>query len=528
MKKRVARILSLLLAFTITSISLSGCSKNESVSESESGSASGSESAASVASGDPVELTVEVFDRGTQGQAPLDNNYLTQYVQKNFGDKNNIKVTYVTVPRTQEVDKLNVLMASNTAPDICFTYDNNAVYNYVNQGGLTDLTSYLDEYGAELTKYLGEEVLSYGVFSGIQYAVPAKRIIKGMGTSLIRKDWLDALNLKVPTTTEEFYNYLVQVKEKKPGGAENKSISFGMSAQWQNTTHLLQSFLTEMSDEEYSCLPSWSQPGFKEGMKYLNKLYSEGLISQDFAIDKDMKKLDADVSNGQVGSVIYNTGYPYMASSGIAASLEKNVTGAKLVPCDPFTNYEGKHPKSLYTPIGLINFVPKFSKHAAEAIKYLDWMSNLDALLYVEYGEKDVDYTLENGIPKIIVQTGDRKINNGDYTIIVNGKELGDTQKNIDAQKSSCPGYEDLFVQSVKMSTIDAINQPHFDRGINADIKYSKTLATLSDSMYVKLIMADPKEFDKTYEDCLADYLSQGGQEVIDEKTTVYKEMNKK
>ncbi len=34
-----------------------------------------------------IELKIPVYDRGMQGQADVDNNYWTDYVQKNFGDK---------------------------------------------------------------------------------------------------------------------------------------------------------------------------------------------------------------------------------------------------------------------------------------------------------------------------------------------------------------------------------------------------------------------------------------------------------
>ena len=46
-----------------------------------------------------IELKIPVYDRGMQGQADVDNNYWTNYVQKNFGDKYNIKMTFVPVTR---------------------------------------------------------------------------------------------------------------------------------------------------------------------------------------------------------------------------------------------------------------------------------------------------------------------------------------------------------------------------------------------------------------------------------------------
>ena len=37
-----------------------------------------------------VELKIPVYDRGTQGQAPVDDNYWTNYIQENFVNLSNI------------------------------------------------------------------------------------------------------------------------------------------------------------------------------------------------------------------------------------------------------------------------------------------------------------------------------------------------------------------------------------------------------------------------------------------------------
>lgn len=70
------------------------------------------------------ELVVAVFDRGNvpEGEGPVDNNRWTQHINDTFGKENNIKVKFYSIPRLQEAEKLNVLMASKDAPDICFTY----------------------------------------------------------------------------------------------------------------------------------------------------------------------------------------------------------------------------------------------------------------------------------------------------------------------------------------------------------------------------------------------------------------------
>ena len=142
----------------------------------------------------------------TAGQS-VTNNYLTNYVKENFTKKTNISVEYVPVPRAQEVEKLNVLMASGDSPDIVFTYDSNVIYNYVKQGGLTDIGALLDEYGSNLKSYLGKDTLAYGTFDGKQYAIPGKRVYLGKYSSMVRQDWLDKLGIQTPKQPMKYTRY---------------------------------------------------------------------------------------------------------------------------------------------------------------------------------------------------------------------------------------------------------------------------------------------------------------------------------
>src|SRR5690606_22141172 len=74
-----------------------------------------------------VKLRVEVFDRGNAPEGlTVTNNLMTEYVQKNFGDPNNIDIEYVAIPRSEEINSLNVQMAAGTAPDLIFTYNEGA------------------------------------------------------------------------------------------------------------------------------------------------------------------------------------------------------------------------------------------------------------------------------------------------------------------------------------------------------------------------------------------------------------------
>ena len=109
MKKIVKRSLSLMLSLTLLG-SLAACGSTPPAATS----APASSSAAATAS---------VYDRGVEGQAPVDDNYWTKWVQTEFGDRHNVTVQYVAIPRSDEVNKFNMLLAAGDAPDIIYHYD---------------------------------------------------------------------------------------------------------------------------------------------------------------------------------------------------------------------------------------------------------------------------------------------------------------------------------------------------------------------------------------------------------------------
>lgn len=486
-----------------------------------------------------VTLKVEVFDRGNSPAGmTVTNNLMTKWVQQNFGDKNNIKLEYVPVPRAQETDKLNVLMASGDAPDIVFTYDSNLVYKYAQQGGLTDLGKLIDQYGPNLKSFLGDSILAYGKFDNVQYAIPAKRAYLGKYSSMIRQDWLDKLGLPVPKTTEEVYNTLKAFKEKKPGGDQTIPLGFGLfEASYEP---IIYSFIkSNMTDEEKFTLTqrfgssdqpvTW--PGHKDAVRFLNKLYNEGLMSPDFALDKDKKKLWQDVMTGKVGMYAEDAGNSYGATGDtVYLNLQKNIPGAKLAPIDPYTNDQGKHAKPSYVPAGMLIMVPKSSQHAAEAVKYLNWMAQKDVLTYMLYGTEGTNYNLVDGVPALISNDSTKQLlyNAGDMEIISNGMDFGDMNKNLSAMALAAPEqYRKDDAIALKNGLTDGIPQIPLPHPMQSETKYTKTLKDKYQELLVKSIIAKPADFDNTYDGMLKDYMANGGEEIAKERAELYKQMKK-
>ncbi len=476
-------------------------------------------------------LTVEVFDRGATGASDPTNNYWTKWIQENALKDLNMDVKFVSVPRSQEIDQLNVLMAANSAPDICFTYDLGTIYNYYKNNGIADLTSSMDKYGSDLKAYLGDEILSRGQYKGQQYSIPAKRIVLGKYGTFIRKDWLDALNMPLPQTTDEFYLALKAFKEKNPGNVDNViPLTATSDVAWRCAT-ILESFITPNLSEEtmYVNTPMGSftllLPGYIDGVRFLNKLYNEGLLDPQFALYKDDIQGDADTSRGIVGSYIHAYDQPLRSSPGIMDQLKVNVPTSEFVPIDTFKNSEGKYFKTNYSPTGINIIVPATSKNVDGAVKYLNWMSKQPIRYYLETGELGVNYDMVDGIPAMKVATGDKIMNspnNIDYVLVVNGMELDDPTKNIEVIAKSYPGYEDVFRKAYDISLNDGYILPTLLDPIDAEAQFSNTLKEKQKEIFAKAITAKPEDFESVWNAGIKEFLESGAQQILDERQAVW------
>lgn len=531
---------SVLILVMAAAVALAGCGKggsggNAGGNAGSTGSSAGTEGGKADSGqpkGERIKLRVELFDRNNTppGEPPITENFMAKYIQENFGDPNNIDVEFVTVPRAEEVDKLNVLMASNSAPDIIFTYSKPTVQNYVKNGGLTDLGPLIEEYGPNLKKVLGP-ALPYGVFEGKQYAIPALRVIQAQTTTFIRKDWLDKLGLPLPQTTEEFVNALRAFKEKDPGNTGGKVIPYGHIDVF-HLMPLVNSFWNwdEIDDRDLYAVPRWLQPGSKEGFRLLNTMYNEGLIDPDFAVTSEYSQTFAQqVVTGIVGAGTPNTNEPVY--NGYYANLLANNPDAVLEVIDPFTTADGKRPKPMYEPIGMYLMVPASSKNAVAAVKYLDWMAEMQNIMVLQNGLEGVSYELsEDGLP-VLLDTPEATnwlYNYYDYCIILNGKYVStdDMNKNIAANAFDLR-FKDFTIKSIQAGINDGYVIPRVDIPVEAELKYAKILEDFEKEMLAKIVTAKPDQFDKVYDDLVKEYLAKGGQAVMDEKYQAYDEFYK-
>ncbi|MGG6311949.1 extracellular solute-binding protein [Paenibacillus macerans] len=473
-------------------------------------------------------LRIELFERNNKpvGAPAITDNDVTQYIQEHFGDPERIKVEFITVPRSEEVGRLQVLMAANQAPDIIFTYDLPTVYNFFSQGKLTDLSPWLEQYGQDLKKVLGDEILNYGRLNEIQFAIPAKRVLTARSTTLIREDWLKESGLSLPETTEQFYQALKAFKKTRLEKYGETIYPYGQ-IDYYHTAPLQYSFWDwdRITGEDLYANPGWVMPGNKAAFRFLNQLYHEGLIDPDFHLDRFAQQFQRDLVNGRVGAATPNTNEPvYM---GYLAELQKNDPNAMLTPIDPFTNANGKKAKPILEHTGMYIMVPQTSPNAEAAIKYLNWMAQPENYITLQNGIEGETYRMEDGLPIAMGNEDANRMlfNYFDYCIIINGKYVSSTDERLNLKaNASSPGYEPFTLKSVEYGMNDGVETPRIQTILSSEIKYSAVLNEKNNEIFVKIITARPEEFDAVYDQEVAEYMMMGGQQVMEEKHRAYKE----
>ncbi len=494
------------------------------------------------------QITVEIYDRGNDGGSDPENNMYTEYIKKGMLEEHNVEVTFKKVPRWTEVDDINNLLAAQEAPDICVTYSYPTILTYASMGGVIDLSELVEKYKAEtpnMWNWLGETNILWDKdpVTGSLWAIEGKRAETGRITTFVRQDWLDKLNMKAPTTTEEFEKMLVAFRDNADtllGADADKMIPFSTSYDigWR-ASNLIESFVDpSITDKEFYINGfddrMVTQKSTKEAVRLLNKWYNDGLMWKDFALygSGDTTE-DSYMKAGYVGAFIHNWDYPFRnGEDSINANLSRLVgPDAKFVAVDAFTNSKGQHAKWMYSSAGDRKiFFPTTNDEPLASLLYIDFISKPETIAYLQMGEKGVTHNvLDSGAIELVAATGDAIQNSGkniDYTITCNGTFYGDSEL---ALKSMAYGYAaadpDLVQAAYKIAANDGIAPKNVNVGtIEAEAGVGDTLSAKRDQIFDQAVVASVADFDKVWDSCMADYLSAGGQAIMDERAAKWEQ----
>ena len=492
-------------------------------------------------------ITVEIYNRNNDGGTDPTNNVWTEYLKAGMLEKYNVEVEYVSVGRWTETDDIANLLASGDAPDVSYTYGYNTIISYANMldangnPGVIDLAPYLEEYKEytdNIVALLGSEDNLYydkDPETGAVWMIEGVRADTSRITTFIRKDWLDKLGLALPTTEEEFYNALCAFRDNAElllGADADKMIPYTTSTDigWRNDLLCVSKVADDIDDPTLFVYGYDDRhllyPGYKEGVRVLNKWYNEGLIWKDFGLYNDSEQEDNNMKAGYVGAFMHNWDYPFRNGEDcINLNLQRNVgEDAMFVPIDCFQDDAGVTRKFMGAAVGSDRkiFFPSTNKEPVASLLYVNFISDPETIKYLQTGLEGTNFEMtEDGAYQILPATGEWVKNSGnniDYTMTCNGLYLGEATGKTTAL--SYPGIPaEIVIQANEYGKNNGRYPAHYNVGtIESETEVGSSLTEKRDELLTKAVTASVDDFDSVYDQYLNDYLNMGGQEIIDER----------
>lgn len=325
MKKK--QLLTLLLSgILVITTFCSGCGSSTATDSSNSEqSAAGTEEAASTTDG---KKSLSVLYTKNAISMPIEE----MKTIKDTEELCNVDLEVIEVPDEGADEKINLMINTGDLPDVFMEgVSSSTILNYQDQDVFVPVTDYITpeimpnlysileenpEYRAAMTAPDGE-------IWGFPYIEEMFGLVCNQGILNINTEWLDALGLDMPTTLDEYKECLIAFRDNdcNGNGDPNDEIPLmfriGKSGigSWRNNQSIGQFFgcwgqadtgdRLALADDGSTVICTATTDAYKEGLKWFNELYNEGLLWTDFALN-DEAALQAELNNDvcTVGSTI--------------------------------------------------------------------------------------------------------------------------------------------------------------------------------------------------------------------------------
>ena len=493
-----------------------------------------------------VSITIPVYDRGQAGVPNVEDNYWTKWIQENFGDKYNITVNYVAIPRTDVMTKYSMLAAAEDLPTVLMEYDYPKVTQWAADGYLATFS--MDDFAAVAPTYYNRMVennqLTYTQINGETYFAAALRPYYDTTytfQNFVRMDWLEQIGYDhVPLTTSEYNDAMQKIKdagiaEHPAGGVMISGVGADQNYAWRTWP---------LDEKEWAMYGDYNIPslGWEPNRKFLkneNDKYNKGLLNPEYYLTTN-----EDEKTNFINGETYSYGAYISASMDWLNAFYEANPDAKLAIAPVSTAIDetyGTNPGyRTDNPFGMmVGFSAKATEDQLKAAwMYMEWLTQPENLFPFQWGIEGETFNYVDGLPVTVSDyEGEHKLgfsNNKDYwCITIEARQAGTIEDLIsnnlphDLPQDFTEDIVAWYGEKVKVRDADwAIANALFSVSIDAEVEYQTTLVEKYKEYRDKLTMCKPEEFDALYDQFAQEYLDAGYQEVIDERAVAWEAGN--
>ncbi|HML46158.1 MAG TPA: extracellular solute-binding protein, partial [Clostridia bacterium] len=336
-----------------------------------------------------------------------------------------VRVEFIDVSSAAAPEQYNLMIASSSLPDMTCYYWNNfpggpdlAVKNNLILRLNDDLPLYAPNYWSILSNneeamrlVKTDEGTHYGLVGLMTYTDSNSPVHQSAGERplfyeasaglIVRKDWLEDLNLDVPVTLDDWHEMLTLFKTEKGASTPLTWTSYYLDATSQFATSF--GITLGLYEDEGAIKYGPIQDEYLDFLTLMHQWYEEGLLDPDYAVADNASVL-ARVQNGGAGAWIGGgggfIGNPYtnvLASDPDSRYYPLPVQHPVLSESDGIVKYAYKS----YPYLNYATAISAKGENVEGALKFLDYAYGAEGDMVFNFGVEGESYVMENGYPKL-------------------------------------------------------------------------------------------------------------------------------
>lgn len=470
------------------------------------------------AAGEPLEITFAFWD--AENQFDSGNDPILQYIENRF----NVTFTPVPISNSNWSQDYLVMASSDGLPDV-FAHDiagTSVYYNWIEEALIQPIPKDLSPYPNIERIFSLPDVKVTRHDDGNYYMIPRQtyqdsRFWAMDRVMMVRKDWMETLGIDDPTSFEAFKTMLTRFVTEDPDG---NGIDDTEGLVVKNTRVATQLFLGSYPElanlpkawikKDAKWIPAYADPKTADALDEFRQLYSEGLITEDFAVQSASKSEDL-FAQGRVG--VFFTAHTYSYAQEYWEKYNDS----------PFTDHV-KYLRMWPAPDGQIyKFTEStwwsesyFSNSCSpqkmkRLLEIYDWMLSEEGILTCRLGIPGKDWHQENGE---LVLTRPKNVN-GDFIPMQQYSPASDALSNLAAWHQDIMYDKSIINTSVTdESFVDmAIDELNWHHQNSQSVNYNYNVCYISTPAKERLSQIDM--FDEFTQIILSDVDTQTAYEAM-------------
>jgi putative aldouronate transport system substrate-binding protein len=351
-------------------------------------------------------ITLNAFAVKSENVVEYETNEFTKW----YEEQTNVHIIWDTVPMSDYGTKLDLVLAGGTYPDIFFgiggmIQPNQEVKYGTDQKVFLPLNNFIDNNSVYFKKLVDNDPSIRSTLTQLDgniYSLP--HINECYHCSVqqkawINQTWLDNLGLKMPTTTDEYYEVLKAFKNNDPNqnGLQDEIPLTGGFNTWRAEIYpfFVNAFIyydywnpyQVLNDGKIESVVNTNE--FKNALTFLKKLYDEGLMAPE-ALTQTGNELWAEFNDSEVTTL---GSFPAGAMNIIADMTKERHKEYVVMP--PLKGPNGVQLTAYYpsTPSTGAFAISTSCKNPEIAFKWADGLFSEECTLrYVENGREGIEW----------------------------------------------------------------------------------------------------------------------------------------